>query len=261
MWLGAPVTIKEPTAVALRRQSGANVLIVGQRDETAMNLVTAGLVSLAAQLSPQSARFVVLDGSPPDSPRAGLLEQVTSALPNPSQIVAWRDVPSAIAELAQEADQRVEADQHNAQTVILLIYGLQRYRMLRRSEDAFGFSLDEEAKERPDAQFASLLREGPGVGIHVVAWADTLSTVERTLDRQTIREFDHRILFQMSSADSSNLIDSPIANQLGLHRALLYSEEQGGLEKFRPYAALQKDWLAEVARKLSQRTSLPKPGA
>ena len=140
-----------------------------------------------------------------------------------------------------------------ASSVFLLIYGLQRYRMLRRAEDAFGLSLDEEAGPRPDAQFANILREGPAVGVHVITWADTLGTLERTLDRQTVREFDHRVLFQMSATDSSNLIDAPTANQLGFHRALLYSEEQGGLEKFRPYATLHDDWLALLGRELARR--------
>jgi hypothetical protein len=132
-----------------------------------------------------------------------------------------------------------------------LVYGLQRYRVLRRSEDAFGFSMDEEADaaKPPDAQFTGLLREGPGVGMHCVVWADTLATVERSLDRQTLREFDFRILFQMSATDSSNLIDSPAGNQLGFHRALLYSEEQGGIEKFRPYAAPAEDWVKEIGEK------------
>jgi hypothetical protein len=155
-----------------------------------------------------------------------------------------------IAELAEEVEKRVQANQHDAPVVILAICGLQRYRELRRSEDAFGLSLDDKAQSRPDAQFAELLREGPGVGIHILAWADTLSTLERAVDRQTLREFDHRVLFQMSAADSSNLVDSPIANQLGLHRALLYSEEQGGLEKFRPYDALKDEWLTHVHEKL-----------
>lgn len=255
IWLGAPVTIKAPTAVVLRRQSGANVLIVGQREEVAMNLMSAAIVSLAAQLPHPLVQFVILDGSPPDSPHAGVLQRVTSVLPNACRIIPWRDVPEVVAELAQETDKRVQADQHNAPAIILLVYGLQRYRVLRRSEDAFGLSLDEEAKPRPDVQFADLLREGPSVGIHVITWADTLSTLERTLDRQTVREFDHRVLFQMSAGDSSNLIDSPIANQLGLHRALLYSEEQGGLEKFRPYAALREDWLADVGRELSRKST------
>ncbi|MBN1512156.1 MAG: DNA translocase FtsK, partial [Phycisphaerae bacterium] len=253
IWFGAPVTIKEPTSVALRRQSGANVLIIGQREDVAMNLMTAAVVSLAAQLPEPAVRFVILDGSPPDSAQAGQLPRATEALPHACQFVPWRDVPDVLTELAKEVETRTQADQRNAQAVIVLIYGLQRYRALRRSEDAFGFSLDEEAPARPDAQFADLLREGPSVGIHVMAWADTLSTLERTLDRQTTREFDHRVLFQMSAADSSNLIDSPVANQLGLHRVLLYSEEQGRIEKFRPYGRLTEDWLAHVAEQLARK--------
>jgi S-DNA-T family DNA segregation ATPase FtsK/SpoIIIE len=249
IWLGAPVTMKDPTAVTLRRQSGANLLLVGQRDEIALNLLSAALVALAAQL-PRSARFVILDGSPPDSPHAGVLARVASALPHTCRFVPWREVEATLAELAQEAQKRVQDHQHDAPALVLIVYGLQRYRVLRRSEDSLGLSFDSAAQSRPDAQFAELLREGPGVGMHVLAWADTLSTLERTLDRRTLREFDYRVLFQMSAADSSNLIDSPIANQLGLHRALLYSEEQGGLEKFRPYNTPGGNWLASVRKKL-----------
>ena len=87
--------------------------------------------------------------------------------------------------------------------------------------------------------------------MHVIAWADTAVAVDRTLDRHALREFDHRVLFQMSATDSSNLIDSPAANKLGLHRALAYSEEQGVTEKFRPYALPDRAWLQRVKEQLS----------
>ena len=257
IWLGAPVTIKEPTAVTVRRQSGANMLIVGQRDDLSRNLMSAAIVSLAAQYPVSSARFVILDGSPPDAPGAGAFERIAAAIPHECRNVGWHEVAETIAELAQEIDRRMTQDQHNASSIFLLIFGLQRYRMLRRNEDAFSFSREEEARPRPDVQFADILREGPTVGVHTIAWANTLGTLERTLDRQTIHEFDHRVLFQMSAADSSNLIDSPIANQLGLHRALLHSEEQGGIERFRPYAAIKDDWLAQVGKKLSEKNVQP----
>ena len=66
------------------------------------------------------------------------------------------------------------------------------------------------------------------------------------------REFDNRILFQMSAADSSNLIDSPAANKLGFHRAIAYSEERGVTEKFRPYALPDRQWLQQVAERLKR---------
>jgi len=87
--------------------------------------------------------------------------------------------------------------------------------------------------------------------MHVIAWSDTPASIERTLDRQSLREFDNRVLFQMSANDSSNLIDSPMANKLGQNRALAYSEEQGVMEKFRPYAVPSEAWLREVKQRLA----------
>jgi hypothetical protein len=135
-----------------------------------------------------------------------------------------------------------------------MVFGLQRFRVLRRQEEEFSFkSSDEPAAPKPDKQLAELLSEGPGLGIHNIIWADTPITLERTLERSSMRQFDHRVLFQMSASDSSNLIDSPQANRLGDHRALLYSEEQGTIEKCRPYEVPGEEWLAFLAERLGRR--------
>ena len=57
-----------------------------------------------------------------------------------------------------------------------------------------------------------------------------------------------RVLFQMSANDSANLIDSPAATRLGLHRALFYNEHLGTLETFRPYATPDEAWFEEISR-------------
>lgn len=248
LWLGAPLAIKTPTSVTLRRQSGAHLLMVGQRDDMALHLISAAWLSLAAQQPSQQARFIVLDGSTSDSPLAGHLNEVAEWVSQETTLVPWRDVETALADLTAELHRRLNDEASSHPSIVLMIYGLQRYRMLRRHEDSFGFSLDNDdsAPASADANLAELLREGPAVGIHVITWADTLTTLERTFDRATLREFDHRVLMQMSANDSSNLIDSTAANQLGFHRALLYSEEQGGIEKFRPYALLDLEWLKAV---------------
>ena len=145
----------------------------------------------------------------------------------------------------------------NPPPIYLFVYGLQRYRALRKSEDSgfsFGSSGDEEKKPQPDKQFIDILRDGPPVGIHTITWCDTAAALERTLERSAMREFDNRVLFQMSAADSSNLIDSPLGNKLGTNRALLYSEEQGTSEKFRPYALPSDRWLEYVKQQLAART-------
>ncbi len=235
-----------------RRQSGSNVLVIGQQEEPGLAVLCSSMISLAAQLPPELLRFVVFDGAQGDSPLRGRLDSLAAAMPHPSVMVEWRAVPHAVNELALELQKRQASDRPVGQSIFVVIYGLQRYRLLHRREDDFSIGRgDEEAAPRPDKQFAELLREGPALGIHVLAWADTPISVERAVDRNLMREFDNRVLFQMSASDSSNLIDSPLANKLGFHRALFYSEEQGTNEKFRPYALPSPEWLDHVRQRLS----------
>ncbi|MDP7190232.1 MAG: hypothetical protein QGI74_10355, partial [Phycisphaerales bacterium] len=108
----------------------------------------------------------------------------------------------------------------------------------RRDEDDYSFSMQDEDKPKsPNQVLAELLKEGPTLGMHAIVATDTLSNLNRTFDRQALREFDMRVLLQMGANDSTNLIDMPDASRLGMHRALLYSEETGTIEPFRPYAA------------------------
>jgi hypothetical protein len=63
------------------------------------------------------------------------------------------------------------------------------------------------------------------------------------------------VLFQMSVADSSNLIDTPLASRLGLHRAYFHGEEEGRLEKFRPYGVPTDDWLEWIKKQFQNRAA------
>ncbi len=255
-WLGEAMAIKDPTAALFRAQSGTNLLIVGQHDELALGILAAALISLAAQHPPAEtngrpvARFTVLDGSPDDSPHHGFLTKVAGVLPHAVRTGGWRETAALVAELAEEVERRQKVNEADAPALYLFVYGLQRFRDLRKAEDDFSFSRRGEDKPSPSKQFATVLREGPALGVHTLVWCDSLNNVNRSFDRQGLREFELRVLFQMSATDSSVLIDSPLAGRLGLHRALFHSEDQGRLEKFRPYGLPSEEWLAEVGRRL-----------
>jgi DNA segregation ATPase FtsK/SpoIIIE, S-DNA-T family len=262
-WLGDPVAIKDPTAVSFRRQSGANMLIIGQSDENAMAILATSIVGLAAQYPPGGASFYVLDGSAVDSPMAGVFAQVKAALPHDVKLFTLRQTPAAINEIAESLEKRRDGEASDAAPIFLVIFDIKRYRELRKTEDSsfgFGSSSDEPVKAAPDKQFAEIYKEGPSVGIHALVWVDSMVSIDRAFDRNAMREFDNRVLFQMSASDSSNLIDSPAANKLGQHRALWYSEEQGVMEKFRPYSLPPADWLAQIHGKWASRpASEPRP--
>ena len=91
--------------------------------------------------------------------------------------------------------------------------------------------------------------------MHVIVWCDTVNNLNRHFAHQVLREFEMRVLFQMSPADSGQMLDSPAASKLGPHRALFYSEEQNRLEKFRPYGMPSDEWLGEVREKLVRRAT------
>jgi S-DNA-T family DNA segregation ATPase FtsK/SpoIIIE len=253
-WMGDPVAIKDPTGIAFRRQSGANVLLIGQQDESAIAIIADMMLALGVQQSPAEAMFYLFDGSAADSPLAGVLPRIKAALPHEVKMVDFRGTADALAEIGAELLRRRESDTPGP-SIYVVFYGLQRYRILRKSDD-FAFSAGDEKTASPDKLFVDMIREGPAEGIHTLAWADTPGSIDRTLDRTSMREFDNRVLFQMSAADSSNFIDSPLANKLGMNRALIYSEEQGLMEKFRPYALPPKDWLDTYQANLAAR-----PGA
>ena len=71
-----------------------------------------------------------------------------------------------------------------------------------------------------------------------------------------MRDFGMRVLFQMSSADSSEMMDSSAANLLGIHNALLSVESEGYVEKFRPYGLPSEEWLRRIQRQLAGESSL-----
>jgi hypothetical protein len=276
-WLGEAMAIDELTTAVFKRQNGSNLLMVGQQPEAAQGMLATAVISLAAHHGmrneevkrssiphspfpiPHSTRFYIVDGHQAGPPQTGLLARLPRVVPERVRLAGWRDVPAILAELSAELDRRQKASQGDAPSIYLVLYGLHRMRDLRRSEDDFGFmSRGEEQPATPDKQLAALLREGTVLGMHTLIWCDTLNNLQRALDRQAMREFAMRVVFQLSVADSSNLIDSPAASKLGLHRALFANEEDGRLEKFRPYGMPAEEWLAWVREEL-HRGSLSQP--
>lgn len=265
-WLGEPIAIKAPTGGVLRRHAAANMMIIGQRDEAALAMTATSIVGLAAQHPTDGATFYILDGSSADAPHAGYLQHLADALPHQAHVVPYRQVGEALVNIAAAMQDRHDRDVTNAPAIYLIVFGLQRYRDLRPSEDDFGMSTsfssfddDKEAAPPPpkaDKLFAEILRDGPPVGVHTIAWCDSPTTLERTVNRQAMREFDMRVLFQMSGTDSANLVDSPVASNLGMHRAIYYSEEKGILEKFRPYALPPQSWIDHVGKVLTNRPTM-----
>jgi hypothetical protein len=257
VWLGAPNSIKGPTEAVFTRQSGNNLLLVGQREEAVLAILSVGLISLAAQYPLGGASFILCDGTPAGSPQRAFIERVLRAIPHPVELAKQASLAAIMNSLADEMKKRVEAaDAEAAPPTFLFIHALQKYPRLRYEED-FSFSSDAAAPPNPAAVLNNLVCEGTRLGFHVIASCDTYNNVNRFLSRKAFTEFELRVLFQMSANDSASLIDSPKASLLGLHRALFFDAQEGRLETFRPYALPAEDWIEYAARNLARLHARP----
>ncbi|MBY0461328.1 MAG: AAA family ATPase, partial [Gemmataceae bacterium] len=186
-------------------------------------------------------RFTILDGTPDDADESDYLRKLSEKLPH-ATAPARPDLPAALAELANDLDKRQKGEVARTPR-FLFVFGVHRFRELRKAEDDYSFGRRGEREPTPAERFATLLKDGPLYGVHVVVWCDSLVNLNRAFDRPLLREFGLRVLFQMSATDSSTLMDSPLASKLGRHRALYLQEEQERPEKFRPYGLPAPGWL------------------
>lgn len=259
LWLGEPVAIKDSTYVPLRRQSGHNLLIVGQAEGLARGTLLMSAISAAAQVTPEPAspneevaRIYVFDAGE-RSEEDAIWNTLAGALPHKVSTVDLRATEHAVNEIRSEIARRDTGGLVDEPPIYLIVNGLSRFRDLRKDDDDFGFGGFDGGEKAASCNkvFAEIIKEGPSLGVHALIWCDTYSNATRWLSTQSLREFELRICFQMNSTDSSNLIDSPVASRLGANRALLYVEEVGSAEKFRPYGTATEEWVTRTAHEIS----------
>lgn len=249
-WLGEPVAIAEPTRVTLRRAGGQNLLIIGQEAEMADSLLLLFSVchSLAMRRDQPSitepAVHFLHDGRDRDS-----LNRMQSVFGNHR----W---PGCQLYVAAEADELIrslhellvrretESDLAELPPQLLIIRNIGQFRSLRREDEEFSFGGFGEAKaETAATRLGDLIKRGPLVGLHVVVWSDSYSNAVRWLTTSLLREFEDRVAFRMNATDSASLIDSPAASAMTPGRAILYRDQTGAIEKFRPFAWPSAVWL------------------
>ncbi len=255
IWLGAPNSIKGPTEAIFRRQSAANLLVVGQSDERVLTILSVALVSLAAQYPKDGAQFYVLHNLAAGFPHLAFFQRVISAVPHPVVQAGNGGLADVMNTLSAELKRRQETETGGAE-IFVMVHDLQNFKKLRQ-EDEFSFS-SSPAEISPAVLLLNLINEGPARGIHIILTCDSYSNVNRFLGRKALGEIEMRLAFQMSAGDSASLIDAPNAATLGLHRAVLFNDREGSLETFRPYALPGGDWLEEVAGQLASDAPLKK---
>jgi hypothetical protein len=255
-WLGEPIELSDkPTVVRFRQQAGNNLLVVAKEESEGVGMMISAWLSLAFQKKPGEADFHFLNFSNSEEEWYDLIDEIGQFLPHRVEKIERKELSNVLKQLQAEIDARSDkgdgSSKGDGKSKYVMIFGLQRAKDLR-PEDAYAYLGKD--KEPSTAQiFAQILRDGPEVGIHVLACCDIVANVKRSLDRKTMNEFNFRVATQMTQDDSQFILDNSAASRLDRpHRAIFYDEDRPGyLEKFRPFAvSTDKRWWETISRNL-----------
>ena len=229
--LGDSVSIEPPVVRSLQAAPGRNAMIVSSHDDLVASLV-ASWIQTNRLAGSQTDAFWLLDGSRSEDQHVQRMIQYVKQNAQ-CKVFGSRQVDEAIGLLDKQLTQRLAEPDGQHPALVLFIMNLAKFRELRREED-YSFS-SSEGQPKPDAVLAKLLSEGPGVGIHVCIWSDSVATLTRWLSRGSLRDIELRVLGQMSANDSNQLIDNNQANRLDRNVMLVHDDADGKQTKFRPF--------------------------
>ncbi|MCA9047870.1 MAG: hypothetical protein KDA89_04035 [Planctomycetaceae bacterium] len=263
IWLGEPVAIAAPTRVELRRAGGQNLMIIGQDEKQVDSLLAYVVLSCCVNGSlnnsspardgdrsnTDSQRRLVLLHDGRDHEVVQRFRSLQSVAGVDGYSIAEPTECDAVIQSLYDTVVAREEDsvRANGPEQFLVIRNLGQFRTLRKDDDDFGLGGFGEKKAATAASmFGDIIKRGPVVGVHVIVWSDTFSNAIRWISNSLLREFETRIAFRMNQADSSSLLDSPVASLLTPGRAIVYRDQTGTSEKFRPFAWPSDTWLRSM---------------
>jgi DNA segregation ATPase FtsK/SpoIIIE, S-DNA-T family len=244
--LGEPVGLGTPVEVLLRREEGANLLIVGEHSELGQGALFSSLASAVVGHG-RTLEAWVLDFTPFDSALdvgldgglgAGFGARSLSLADRAELHVGRRRyLAKYLDQVHRLVQDRLATGDVVAPTRLLVISGLGRARDFDPRANSLGIDgLD------PVEVLAAIMRDGPEVGVHTLVWCESVELLHRRLGPEALREFGVRVAAVMEDEMSVTLLDTPDATRLKPHQALLYDESRGRLVKFRPYGLPAPGW-------------------
>lgn len=243
---GAPMAISGSADIDLRREAGANALLVA-RDGTSgspvgdissaalPHAVAANVIAsaVAAQAQVEVADFLPIDD--------GLEETLAPYQGNARvSIHRRRQVADLLGRVGDVVRERVDADDVGAQALLLVLFGLHRAR------DFDTESVDFDPENDLASRLTAIVRDGPEVGVHVFVWCETLATLRRRVDSSITRECCWRLAGRMSADDSDSFIGVDTANGLREQQIVVVNEDIGRFQRCTSLSQPSARWVHDL---------------
>ncbi len=239
LWLGEPVSLDGPVAAVLRRQSGAHALLVERSDERLRAMLATLLAgfTIDEQLG-LKLRVILLDGDPQRPPGSGdVVPELVEA--GGYETIRPQTALEEFKALRDEINVRLHTGSYSV-TTVLVLHQLKALRDL----DPDAFPAYDDTEPALHDVLAEIVREGPAVGVHVVATADTVGRLEQRLGRDARRDMALRVAPRLSEADSVSFFGNANGQDLRQGVTLLFDVDDG---EGTPFMAFEAPSAAELS--------------
>lgn len=198
--VGEPFTLADTASVSIPRARGGNVLLIGDHDddETPDRAIRGVLHSVLSAAAPQHASVTVVDfiGDEYDDHGCSVMELADAI---GARYARSSMLASVLHQLADEVTARTLEGNYGAPSEILILVGIQRALSLVPVDP---YASNDEEPSLPEL-LATVLVNGPEVGVHTVVNADRSRSAEIRLGGDLLGEFAVRIAG--SAADQRDL--------------------------------------------------------
>lgn len=243
--VGSPMAILGTADIELKREVGANVLVVARDTspeslglESSQGLPHALLAVAVASVACSNAAIDIVDFTPVDDGLDGALAPFLET--GRIEIHRRRLFQQTVNSLLDVVRARIDEDDQSSAPRLLALFGVHRARDL----DAASIGLDTDAALLDSLE--ELLRDGPEVGVHTWAWADTVTGLARRLSPRAIREFSWRIGGKMSADDSQMLLGNEIASDLRDLQIIVSNDDLGLQRRCTSFGMPPASWMHSV---------------
>ena len=219
IYVGVPSFIRnEHIYFRIRNNHCSNLLMIGGDLEAAMSCLMLANYQLSKQSS-AFARFFIVDFLGKDDQRSNYYPQICN-LTNNVQYCEKRELPELIDSIEQELNQRIENDNNGISNadrgrIVLTLSYIQNAKDLKK--DGYRVSPTTE-------KIVKILKNGPDLGIHIMAYSYTCKGLEEVFERMVWNEFENVIV--LSEGGGMAALTEQTAEPKGKGYGLLQTDEE-----------------------------------
>jgi hypothetical protein len=220
--VGEPIAMLPTHALALRRQTGSNVLILEREQDVAEAAMLAMLLSAMVQRGPGNLQIDLFDlaGHQGMDEPDFVWSDLEAAAPGCVQVHGPRDIEDMFAMFGEALEKGALPV---SRTRLIVLHGIHRARGLWDEPRGYG---DEDEPQAPRI-LQQLLRQGPEAGFHVIMWCDAIQNLERAIGRE-LQELGLGLVGRLDSGGSMRVLDDDLAAALDRDNRMVAYDKSAG---------------------------------